>query len=490
MMIKRPYYTKIAVYFLIIFLCLQKTTVFSQKLPLLPTPQQIIEQKGVFNMNEFVPVFQRRNASIEEQKSIWMLCEGFENIFGTPLKVTDREKGSIIVLRNLSTEIPTKKEEKMILPIGEEGYQLNIMPEKIEIIANSNVGLFYGSQTLLQIFRNTSVTGAIRCMTINDVPSSSTRYLCYNWDSEHIPAFNYIKQLIQYAAHFKFNGIAFLNDSLSSPFAEMELFYLKKFAEQYHINIITATRQFLEVQILNINMKNKIYLNFQQSSKTIFHFFTKGEKDKTMVFHNSGYTLFIDGWYAMLWNVELLWNYPKENSLTIMEERRLQYERSIDRQFFDVDFALCEQLKFFDSLQIISLSQRDFWRSVITVDTLQIHNPSNNRFVLTQALTLEKKLQFLSESVHIAHDEALYSIIFALQRAGFIALKNLLQESLTQQTTDQNAIKESVALLLENIRHLKKAHQTLWTIENSNAFPNSIAQKYDQMIAELETFEF
>jgi hypothetical protein len=373
----------------------------------------------------------------------------------------------------------------MILPVGEEGYQLNITPDKIEIIANSNTGLFYGSQTLLQIFRTSSLTGSIKCMTINDMPSSEKRYLCYNWDSEHIPSFNYIKQLIQYAAHFKFNGIAFLNDSLASPFAEMELFYLKKFAETYHIVLIANMRQFLDLQILNINLKHKIYPEFQQPVKTIFPPFATGEGGKITVFHNNGPALFIDNWYAMLWVAELSWNQPKENTSTTMKQRQAQYEKSLDRQFFDVDFALCEQLKPFDSLQIISLSEQDFWRPVTSADVSLKHHPANNRFVLARALAMEENLQLLLESAPIIHDEILYSLIFASQRAGFIALKNLLQESLTQESIEQDAIRESVTLLLENIRHLQKAHETLWTIENSNAFPSSIIRKYEKKIVEL-----
>jgi hypothetical protein len=187
MMIKRPNYIKIAITGMTLLLTF---VAFSQDLPLLPSPRQIIEHKGVFNMNEFVPVLRNKNATIEEQRAIWMLCEGFENIFGKPLKVTDIEKGSIIILRNLATEIPSKKQKRMILPVGEEGYQLNILPDKIEIIANSNAGLYYGSQTLLQLFRASSLTGSIKCMTINDMPSSEKRYLCYDWDSVRMPSFN------------------------------------------------------------------------------------------------------------------------------------------------------------------------------------------------------------------------------------------------------------------------------------------------------------
>ena len=492
MMIKRLYYLKIAIKvpFLalaMMLLLIFKTSpiVYSQNLPLLPYPHQIIEHEGVFNMNEFVPVLRGRNAPLEEQRAIWMLCEGFENIFGKPLKVTDKEKGRVIVLRNLTTEFPSKKQEKMILPIGEEGYQINIRPDKIEIIANNNAGLFYGSQTLLQLFRTSSLTGNINCMTINDMPSISKRYLCYDWDFTHVPTFNYIKQLIQCISHFKFNGIAFLNDSLSSPFAEMELFYLKKFAEAYHVNIVTDTKGFSEGQILNVNLKYKIYPELQQTLKTVFSSYAK-EENKMTIFHNNAAALFMDNWYSIFWTAELSWNQPKNNTVSNMKRQQVQYEKALDRQFFDVDFALCELLKPFDSLQIIPLTEQVFWRSIATTGISPAYSPTNNRFVLTRALALEEKLQLLLESAPIMHDEIIYSMLFAAQRTGFIALKNLLQESLTQQSSEPQTVKETVSILLENIRHLKKAHETLWSTETDSAFPADITQKYNQMILELE----
>jgi len=465
------------------FLWFNPSPALSQNLPLLPYPHQVIEHEGVFNMNEFVPVFRGRNATLEQQRAIWMLCEGFENIFGKPLKITDKEKGSIIVLRNLATETTSKKQEKTILPVGEEGYQLNILPDKIEIIANSNAGLFYGSQTLLQLFRTSSLTGRINCMTINDMPSSKQRYLCYQWDSVHTPSFNYIKQLIQSASHFKFNGIALLNDAVHPLFSEMELFYLKKFAEQYHVDIVTDTKNFSEEQILHVNLNRKIYPEFQQTLQTIFSPFAE-EENKITVFHNSSAPLFIDNWYSIFWTAELLWNQPKNNAPSVMKQQQSQYEKALDRQFFEVDFALCEQLRAFDSLQIISLSEWDFWRPA-TSDSVS-HNPANNRFVLARALAMEERLQLILDSAPIMHDEILYSMIFAAQRAGFIALKNLLQESLTQQSAEPETTQETVELLRENIQHLKQAHEMLWGVENDSAVPENVAQRYDRMLNELE----
>ena len=102
---------------------------------------------------------------------------------------------------------------------------------------------------------------------------------------------------------------------------------------------------------------------------------------------------------------------------------------------------------------------------------------------------MEEKLQLLFESAEIANYHILYSMLFAAQRAEFIALKNLLQESLDKQSTENQTIKETVSLLLENIRHLKNAHAALWAIENDGDFPPDIAQQYEQMILELETIE-
>jgi len=466
----------------------QDAVIYSQNVPLLPYPRQIYERKGVFNMNEFVPVFLRRNATLEEQRAVWALCEGFENIFGIPLKVTDKEHGSIIVLRNLATEIPSKKHGRMILPVGEEGYQLNIYTNRIEIIANSNVGLFYGSQTLLQLFRISSVNGTINCMTINDIPTSSKRYLCYDWDSINKPSYNYMKQLIQFASHFKFNGIVFLNDSLSSPFAEMETYYLKKFSEQYYVDIVTSKRKLSGINILNINLKNKIYPEFQSTVQSVFSPFVTDE-NKLTLFHNNGAALFIDTWYPLLWSAEMLWNQPKNNTEELMKQRQSQYEKSLDKQLFEVGFPLTEQLRVFDSLHIVSLSKNDFWRPVTPSGGSQKYNPANNRFVLERAMALEETLQMLLDNETIKHDEIIYSIIFAAQRAGFIALKNLLQESLAQQNTESENIQETVDLLLENIRHLKKAHQTLWSIENATPFPITIEKKYDMISDSINNYK-
>jgi murein L,D-transpeptidase YcbB/YkuD len=231
----------------------------------------------------------------------------------------------------------------------------------------------------------------------------------------------------------------------------MELFYLRKFAEAYHINIVSDYSECPDNDAL----------------------------------------FFMDNWYSTFWTAELLWNEPKNNTASLMKQRQAQYEKALDRHFFEVDFSLCEQLLAFNSLKVISLTEVDFWRPVVYdayseyMEEIPAHNPANNRFVLTQALALEETLQLLLETAEIRNDAVLYFTLFATQRAGFIALKNLLQESLSQQTTEPETIQETITLLLETIRHLQEVHEILWNIENASPFPPAIVQQYEGMIFEL-----
>src|SRR5262249_25048342 len=66
--------------------------------------------------------------------------------------------------------------------LGDEGYKLSVNPERIEIAANSEAGLFYGCQTLrqllpTQIYRSAKVLNVewtIPCVEITDAPR-------FNW---------------------------------------------------------------------------------------------------------------------------------------------------------------------------------------------------------------------------------------------------------------------------------------------------------------------
>ena len=96
--------------------------------------------------------------------------------------------------------------------LGMEGYQLQVSPEKIVIRANKPAGLFYGTQTLLQLLpkeiEGSSLAGqttwAIPVVSITDYPRFAWRGTMLDV-SRHFFSKEEVKEFINQIAHYKFN---------------------------------------------------------------------------------------------------------------------------------------------------------------------------------------------------------------------------------------------------------------------------------------------
>ncbi len=93
--------------------------------------------------------------------------------------------------------------------IDQQAYFLKIKPDAIEIIGNSDQGLFYGVQTLLQLLkRGTQGQIVVPEIEIRDWPSYELRFL--HWDTKnHQDYINTLKNYLDWAARFKVNMISF-----------------------------------------------------------------------------------------------------------------------------------------------------------------------------------------------------------------------------------------------------------------------------------------
>ncbi len=102
--------------------------------------------------------------------------------------------------------------------IARQGYRLKLAPGLIEITGNSEQGLFYGVQTLLQLLK----PGArgkllLPVATIEDWPKLQLRFL--HWDTKHHQdRMETLKRYLDWAARFKVNMIGFeLEDKFEYP---------------------------------------------------------------------------------------------------------------------------------------------------------------------------------------------------------------------------------------------------------------------------------
>jgi hexosaminidase len=102
--------------------------------------------------------------------------------------------------------------------LNDQGYILKVTPGKIEVTANTETGVFYGVQSLLQLLRR-NIAGELvlpECV-IRDWPALQLRFV--HWDTKHHQKrMETMKRLIDWHAFFKVNMIAFeMEDKYEYP---------------------------------------------------------------------------------------------------------------------------------------------------------------------------------------------------------------------------------------------------------------------------------
>jgi hexosaminidase len=96
--------------------------------------------------------------------------------------------------------------------LGKEGYQLSVTPTQIVIKANQSAGLFYGAQTLIQLFPKEiesaelvqRATWEAPCVEITDYPRFAWRGLMFDV-SRHFFTKQEVKQYIDQMVRYKYN---------------------------------------------------------------------------------------------------------------------------------------------------------------------------------------------------------------------------------------------------------------------------------------------
>jgi hexosaminidase len=110
-------------------------------LAIVPEPARLELKSGVFRLTESSSILLDATDPTGE-----LLAARLRRSTGFPFPVstnlpTKEGRGAIILSRSSSG-----------LQLGPEGYRLEVTPEKISVRANSSAGLFYGAQSVLQLF--------------------------------------------------------------------------------------------------------------------------------------------------------------------------------------------------------------------------------------------------------------------------------------------------------------------------------------------------
>ena len=154
----------------------------SKGIAIIPRPQLFQEKEGVFVLNQGTSIMVQEELTTKANQ----LKNYLEPALGFYLSVTSKLlSGNYIEL----------KKDKNLVQLGNEGYKLEINPNKISLSAFSEKGIFWGIQTLRQllpdaVLREAPVEGVnweIPCLVIEDSPRFNWRGLMLDCSRTFIP---------------------------------------------------------------------------------------------------------------------------------------------------------------------------------------------------------------------------------------------------------------------------------------------------------------
>jgi hexosaminidase len=174
--------------------CLFNFQAYAQEIAIIPYPQQIKLNEGFFKLSNQTQIQLGKPELKNEAK---LLAEGISDLTGLKL-TTNKRKNTIHSSQTISLEIDQKIKQI-------EAYSLLINENEIRIIANSKKGIFYGTQSLLQLIAGTNNKKQVPCLRIeNDAPQFQWRGMHLDC-ARHFFKPDFIKKYIDILAAYKFN---------------------------------------------------------------------------------------------------------------------------------------------------------------------------------------------------------------------------------------------------------------------------------------------
>ncbi len=186
--------------FSLIFLLIFTFTIYAQTkqiISIIPKPVKLEAAKGVFEFNSRTKIMVNEQTA-ELQRLGDLIASAIHNLSGLDLspasKMTpDINNNTILIqLQNNFTH--------------EEGYSLEIKPDKITITAGSGPGVFYAIQSLLQLMplKSTGKNFTVPCALIEDYPRFKWRGVHLDVCRHFFPA-EFVKKYIDVLAMYKIN---------------------------------------------------------------------------------------------------------------------------------------------------------------------------------------------------------------------------------------------------------------------------------------------
>ena len=203
---------------------------------LLPQVKEFQQLKGDFFLNNTIEIVIKKDDS-EGLSTAFFMSKRLEEITLKKFPVTVSEKECC----NNSIILECRLTEK-----SSEGYSLICSPEKIVISGDSPAGVFYGAQTLIQIF--TLHPNSIPCFKIFDSPDITHRGYYHDVTRGKVPKLETLKVLVEKIASYKINELQlYIEHSFAfkqipelwidkDPITPEEILELDQYCKKFHVD--------------------------------------------------------------------------------------------------------------------------------------------------------------------------------------------------------------------------------------------------------------
>ncbi len=205
---------------------------------MIPYPRQVKPGGEDFLINGKLSIVIDKNAGTADRFTAEELIRDLKTKWNIQAQIGNEGTGPVIVL--------TRRQTPKMIP--DQGYQLTTSKNKLMINAGSDEGLFYGTQTLLQIIKKDASSFKVPGMVITDWPDIKKRAIHYD-TKHHQDKASYVKTFIKELSSYKVNMLVWeWEDKFAYPshpeigapgaFTMKEMQEFTRYAKQYHIQIV------------------------------------------------------------------------------------------------------------------------------------------------------------------------------------------------------------------------------------------------------------